>query len=114
MKKMFSILIAAGISFGLTLVTFAQDPAPGTRTPGVTDRQQNQQRRIRRGVRSGELTRKETRRLEKEQKEIHQEKKEAKADGTVTAQERREIHKDQNKASRDIYRAKHNRRTRRN
>ena len=114
MKKIFSILTAASITFGLTLLTFAQTPAPGTKTPGITERQQQQQRRIRRGVRSGELTRKETRRLEKGQKEIQQDKKEAKADGTVTAQERQEIHKDQNQASRKIYRAKHNRRTRHN
>jgi hypothetical protein len=31
----------------------------------------------------------------------------AKADGTVTAQERRRLHKAQNRASRDIYRQKH-------
>jgi hypothetical protein len=113
MKKLFSILIAIGISFSLTAVTFAQDSTAGTKTPGIRHRQKNQQRRVGQGVRSGELKAGETIRLEKEQREIQQDKKEAKADGTVTAQERKEIRHDQNQASRHIYRAKHNNRSRR-
>lgn len=112
MKNLYSTLIVAAITFALTVPVLAQ--TPGTKTPGIRQRQRNQQHRIRQGVRSGELTARETRRLEKEQKEVQQEKKEARADGTVTAQERREIHKEQNQASRHIYRAKHNRRDRRN
>jgi hypothetical protein len=50
--------------------------------------------------------------LEKEQKEIQQDKIAARADGTVTGAERKEIQKDQNKASRHVYRAKHNNRNR--
>ncbi|HWQ34349.1 MAG TPA: hypothetical protein VNQ79_15990 [Blastocatellia bacterium] len=112
MKKLFSTIIVAGIAFALTAPAFAQ--TAGTKTPGIRHRQRNQQHRIRQGVRSGELTAGETRRLEKEQKDIQQDKKAAKSDGTVTAQERREIHQEQNQASRHIYRAKHNRRDRRN
>ncbi len=111
MKKMFSILTALGISILLTAGTFAQE-TPGTKTPGVRKRQVNQQRRIAQGVRSGELRKGEVKKLEHEQREINQEKKEARADGTVTAEEREEIHKEQNQASRHIYRAKHNRRDR--
>lgn len=72
----------------------------------------NQKHRIRQGVKSGELTRSETRNLVKQEKEIHQEVKAAKADGTVTGAERREIKQDQRQTSRAIYRKKHNRRDR--
>jgi len=114
MKKMFSILIAISISTVFAAVSLAQDThsGPGKKTPGIKQRQKNQQKRIGQGVRSGELTAKETIRLEKEQKEIQQEKKEAKSDGSVTKEERKEIHQDQNKASRHIFRAKHNKKDR--
>src|SRR5262249_45713906 len=114
MKKMFSILIAIGVSTVFAAVSLAQEPttAPGKKTPGIKRRQKNQQKRIGQGVESGELTARETIKLEKEQREIQQEKKEAKSDGTVTKEERNDIHQDQNKASRHIYRAKHNRRDR--
>lgn len=114
MKTLSTILFAITLSLGLTVVALAQTPAPtpGKRTPVATKRQENQQKRIRQGVASGELKKGEVRKLEKEQKEVHQEKKEARADGTVTAEERKEIHKEQNEASRKIYRAKHNNRKR--
>jgi len=114
MKKMFSIFIAISISIVFAVVSLAQatTSSHGKKTPGINQRQKNQQKRIGQGVRSGELTAKETIRLEKEQKEIQQEKKEAKSDGTVSKEERKDIHQDQNKASRHIYRAKHNRRDR--
>jgi len=86
-------------------------PPPRTpKTPRITKRQINQQARIRQGVKSGEITKGETRRLEKEQAKIQHDKKIAKADGKVTPQERQKIRREQNKASRDIYRLKHNER----
>ena len=98
-----------------TAFAFAQDPnmAPqGTpKTPEIHKRQMNQRARIRQGVKSGELTKKEAKNLRQEQKTIKAEKKIAKADGKVTPAERAEIRKDQNKASKDIYRKKHNMRT---
>lgn len=98
-----------------TIGAFAQDPNPpqaGTKkTPVINERQKNQRARIRQGVRSGELTKGEARNLRQEQKTIQAEKKMAKADGKVTPAERAQIRKDQNKASRDIYRKKHNNRT---
>jgi hypothetical protein len=110
MKKLLVILLTIGLSFTLSAVTFAQEA--GTKTPVINKRQRIQRHRVRQGVRSGELTAKETRRLGKEQREIRQDKKEAKSDGTVTLDERKDILKDQNKASRHVYRAKHNRRAR--
>jgi hypothetical protein len=79
----------------------------GNRDPGVNHRQHNQQHRIQQGVKSGELTRGETRRLQTEQRHIRHEERAYKADGRLTRAERADLHRDQNHASRDIYRQKH-------
>src|SRR5437016_857241 len=110
MKKLISLLIALGISLGLAGSTLAQ--TSGTRTRRINHRQREQQQRIGQGIESGRLTPAEAARLEKQEAEIQQDKKEAKADGTVTAQERAELNKDLNHESHRIYRAKHNRRGR--
>jgi hypothetical protein len=100
------LVLALGLLCGTAA---AQDqPAPAPKTPRITKRQINQQERIQQGVKSGELTKGETRLLEKEQMKIQKDKKAAKADGVVTPQERRKILREQNKASRDIKRLKHN------
>lgn len=114
MKKMYGILFALVFSFSMTVITPAQEPAParGTRTPVINKRQQIQKHRIKQGVRSGELTAKETGKLAEDVKENKEAKAEAKADGTVTRTERKEIQKSQNQTSRKIYRAKHNNKTR--
>ena len=114
MKKLTMILFALTLSLGLAEIAFAQTPAPtpGKRTPVATRRQGNQQKRIGQGVASGELKKGEVRKLEKEQQDIQDAKKDARADGTVTGAERKEIQKEQNQASRKIYKAKHNNKTR--
>ncbi len=78
-----------------------------TRTPKVTERQVNQQRRINQGVKSGELTRREAGKLQAQQAKVQRTKTKAKADGVVTQGERAKIHHQQNAASRNIYRQKH-------
>lgn len=83
-----------------------------TQTPVVNSRQSNQTERIKEGVRNGELTRHETRRLVRQQRHIQRSKKVAKADGTVTAGEKAVITHQQNKASRHIARKKNNQRER--
>jgi hypothetical protein len=75
--------------------------------PRVDQRQTNQEQRIDNGIASGELTKRETNRLEKEQNAINRAENHAKADGTVSAAERRRLHKMQKHASRDIHRQKH-------
>lgn len=87
------------------LAQAADTPTPAT--PRVDARQAAQDQRIDQGQASGELTRRETRRLEAEQKGINKVEAAAKADGTVTAQERARLHRLQGKASRDIRRQKH-------
>lgn len=75
--------------------------------------QYNQHRRIQQGVRSGQLTRPEAAHLRVQQAKIRNYKTMAMADGRITPAERRLIHKEQAKANHNIYRAKHNSRTRR-
>ncbi|MGC4101260.1 hypothetical protein [Ferruginibacter sp.] len=68
----------------------------------VRQKGRNQRHRIAQGVKSGELTKAETVNLAKDQKEIHQEVKDAKADGVVTKEERKDIKQDQRQESRKI------------
>lgn len=110
MRKLFAVLFTTGLLCSLTVVSFAQ--SSDTKTPVIRQRQKIQQKRIGQGVRSGELTRRETVRLEKEQHAINHQKKAAKADGEVTKRERARIHHEQNQASQHIHRAKHNNRSR--
>ena len=78
----------------------------------VNKRQVNQVKRIKGGVRSGQLTRDETIRLGKQQRSINQQKRHFKADGKFTKKERFVVHKRQNRASKNIFRKKHNNRKR--
>jgi hypothetical protein len=91
----FILSVACSASFGQTA------------TPKATKRQIHQQQRIKEGVKSGELTKKEAARLEVREHKIAKDKREAKADGVVTPQERAKIQREQNKASRRIYLQKH-------
>lgn len=86
--------------------------AAGTATPRVNHRQVRQQERIAQGVRSGELTRGETARLEAGQAHVQNVKARAKADGVVTPAERAHMEHAQDRQSRHIYRMKHNAKTR--
>ena len=98
-------LILAGTCV-LATVSYADHPR-GTRDPGVNARQHRQHDRITQGVRSGELTRRETRRLAEEQRDIRQLERGYKSDGTLTTAERRDLHHEQNQASREIWQQKH-------
>jgi len=98
-----SLACAAALAIA-SLGAFAQDA-----TPRVDQRQANQEKRIDQGIASGELTRREARRLEREQTVINKAENRAKADGTVTKRERVRLHRAQNHASRDIARQKHDR-----
>lgn len=110
MKRISSLLIA--VLAAISLPVMAQTAAPAKNpaaTPGVDQRQANQQQRIDQGVKSGQLTTKEAARLEKGQDRIETMEDKAKADGTVTPKERARLHKAQDKQSRKIYREKHDR-----
>jgi hypothetical protein len=99
-------LTAAALAF-CAAGAFGQAASAPAATPRVDQRQANQERRIDQGIASGELNKRETRRLQKEQNAIDRAENKAKADGTVTKAERHRLHKMQNHASRDIRRQKH-------
>ena len=91
----------------------AKPAVASTATPRVNARRVRQNARINQGVRSGELTRHETRSLRRDQRHIARVEHRAKADGQVTPAERARLTRAQNHESRKIYRLKHNERERR-
>ena len=102
MKKSMFVSIAV-----LTLIC-AMGAFSQTQTPVVDARERHQQKRIEQGVKSGELTNGETRRLERQEGKIKADEMIAKSDGKVTRAERRKLNREQNRESRRIYRNKHN------
>lgn len=102
----FSNSIAAFALAALPALAIAQaTPA----TPAMDQRQANQERRIQQGVKSGQLTERETARLEKGQPKVQRMEDKAKVDGVVMAKERKRIAHELNKQSRRIARQKHDR-----
>ncbi len=99
-------LAAATLAFAAA-GAFAQAASAPAAMPRIDQRQANQEKRIDQGIATGELNKRETRRLQKEQNVIDRAENKAKADGTVTQAERRRLHKMQNHASRDIRHQKH-------
>lgn len=74
----------------------------------VVNRQKAQHERIEQGVRSGELTKRETARLASRERELRQDIRRDRADGPgLTPPERARIEARQDRLSRDIYRQKH-------
>lgn len=71
------------------------------------ERQKNQDERIEKGVARGTLTQAEADRLENQQDRIEARRDKALADGKITAREGSILERMQNKASRSIYRQKH-------
>jgi hypothetical protein len=78
----------------------------------IKERQKEQQERIAQGVASGQLTPKETVKLEKKEARINREvRRDRRSGGHLSANERAKIAKDQNKMSAEIYRQKHDAQT---
>lgn len=73
----------------------------------VNRREYRQQQRIRQGVRSGELNRRETVRLESQQARIRASERFARRDGYISPRERARLDRELDRASRSIYRQKH-------
>ena len=76
-------------------------------TPRLDAREHNQRERIAQGVRSGELTRPETRRLIAGERRLHRHERYAKSDGIVMRGERIRLQRNTNRMSHRIYRQKH-------
>src|SRR5574337_36008 len=73
----------------------------------IAERQERQQDRIAEGIASGSLNPKEATRLEAEQTKIEAEKRAFLRDGKLGPRERAKLRRDQNRASRHIYKEKH-------
>jgi multidrug resistance efflux pump len=69
---------------------------------------QTTQQRIRQGVASGEITKKEMQKIKQQKQDVKNEVNQAKADGIVTGHERKEINQEKKELSKTIYRKKHN------
>ena len=75
--------------------------------PSINQREYRLEQRIEQGVRSGELTRNEYRRLRFELRDIERNKQWFMADGRLTASERAQLHARLDALSREIYRERH-------
>jgi Skp family chaperone for outer membrane proteins len=109
MKRTSSLLVAVLAAFALPVLAQTA-PAPAKNpaaTPGVDQRQANQQQRIDQGVASGQLTGKEAAKLDKGQAQVEKKEAKAKADGKVTPKEREKLKQAQNKQSKKIKQEKH-------
>ena len=94
-------VILSGVLFVFLCATgFAQQP--------VNNKQAVQKKKIVQGVKTGELTKKESSQLRRQQKSIIHAKKVAKADGVVTPKEKAVIHQKQKKANKNIAEKKRN------
>ena len=102
MKRLVSGLLLGALLLGLSAVSFA----------GINGRQHREQLRIRHGIRSGELTRREAFRLQAERARIRAYERYARRDGYVSPRERARLDRGLDRASRDIYRQKHDRQDR--
>lgn len=92
MKK-FLLVCALCMTFGLATDALGQ---------GRNNR--NERNGIRRGVRSGQLTRNEARELRQQRRQIRQERRTYRSDGNYTRDERRDIRRDRRELGRDIRR----------
>lgn len=95
---------------GIFLISFSFTMQAQTTAKKITKNQIKQQQRIKQGVQSGELTRREATKLKKEQANIQRTIKLAKSDGVITRKERTIIEKKQAIASKNIATKTHNKR----
>ena len=78
----------------------------GLASDALGQRRDNDGRRndIRRGVRSGQLTRSEARQLRQRRRQIREERRVYRSDGTYTRDERRDVRRDRRELNRNIRR----------
>lgn len=99
MKKIVLIMVV-----GILIVVTASTAFAGP----FTRREARQQARICQGVDNGSITSGEFMRLEAEQARIEAHRQKAWSDGVMTPREAGRLTREQNRASRHIWRAKHN------
>lgn len=92
---------------GLSVLLLVGAVASEAQAGRIDKRQRRQAMRIEQGVKSGELTKGEAKRLSREEHRINRMEKRARADGKVTAKEHAKIEAAQDKANKDIQEQKH-------
>jgi hypothetical protein len=100
MKRLLLLSVAA-----LLLAGSADAFAQGRYRVRYNDRQDGQ--RVRRGIRSGQITRDEAREIRERERQIRDERRGYRAGGTVTRDERREIRRDERDQDRFIRQQRH-------
>jgi hypothetical protein len=107
--KVTQITLAATLLLAPVLV-LAQTPTPRKNDYNINQRKYDQQHRIANGVKSGQLTPRETAHLEHQETAINHEEHAMRAqnNGRLTKQDRKTIHQQQNQESRRIHRDRHN------
>lgn len=100
MRKTVSLFVAVVFVLGASAVSMAGQH-------GIDARQHREQQRINQGIRSGELTRREARRLETGLARIRIDERFARSDGYISPRERARLNRELNRESRGIYRQKH-------
>ncbi|MCB1876805.1 MAG: hypothetical protein KDH88_12600 [Chromatiales bacterium] len=106
MKRTIALLSIIGLGLSLSAPVFAAKHHESR----VDVRQERQWDRIEQGRESGELTRREFRRLKKEQRQIALLERTFLEDGRLSRLERRLLKAKQDEASKNIFRLKHNER----
>jgi len=88
-------------------------PAMAQTSQSINQRKENQQDRIANGVQSGELTAKETQKLEKKESDLNQEERDMRKldNGHLTTADKATLNQQQNQLSKDIYKQKHDAQT---
>jgi len=100
MKKIVSLFVAVVFVLSASVASMAG-------SHGIDRREYREQQRINQGIRSGELTRREARRLEAGAARIKIDERFARSDGNLSPRERARLNRELNHESRGIYRQKH-------
>ena len=101
--KYATALFPAIISAAISAPVLAAPP----HDPYINAQQHRQHERLQQGVRSGQLTRNETRQLAAQQHGLRQQERAYKSDGVMTSTERQDMRQDQRAASQSIHAEKH-------
>ena len=101
MRKIVSFLLSGIFVIGASTVSMAGPH-------GINARERREQQRINQGIRSGELTRREARRLEEGMARIRTDERYARlSGGGISPRERARLEREMNRESRAIYHQKH-------
>jgi hypothetical protein len=103
MKRITRIVMVAMLAVSTAGLAAAQ---PGTRS--LDRREWRQHERIRQGVRSGQLTRREARHLRLGQRHLRRMERRARADGRIGPRERLRLHRALGRQDARIWRLRHN------